>query len=271
MAEAQTLRVLLVDDQALVRAGFRLVLELEDDIEVIGEAADGGQALRLLAERPVDVVLMDIQMPGINGIEATREVTRRQLGRVLMLTTFGEEQHLLAALRAGASGFLLKTATPEELVAAVRAVGSGQALLSPEVTLPLIRRVAGMPEESGDGAPGNGAPEQGPAGEGRTGEASGGRASSPDAVEPGAAPGPDPAREAEREEARRRLAALSPRETQILGLMAQGLSNGEIAEQLWLGQATVKTHVSAVFAKTGSRDRVQAVVLAHRAGLGTRD
>ncbi|WP_260983724.1 response regulator transcription factor [Rothia kristinae] len=266
MAEAQALRVLLVDDQALVRAGFRLVLELEEDIEVIGEAADGGQALRLLAERPADVVLMDIQMPGVNGIEATREVTRRQLGRVLMLTTFGEDQHLMAALRAGASGFLLKTATPEELVAAVRAVGSGQALLSPEVTLPLIRRVAGMPGESGEGAP-----EQGPAGEGRTGEASGGRASSPDAVEPGAAPGPDPAREAEREEARRRLAALSPRETQILGLMAQGLSNGEIAEQLWLGQATVKTHVSAVFAKTGSRDRVQAVVLAHRAGLGTRD
>lgn len=266
MAEAQALRVLLVDDQALVRAGFRLVLELEEDIEVIGEAADGGQALRLLAERPADVVLMDIQMPGVNGIEATREVTRRQLGRVLMLTTFGEDQHLMAALRAGASGFLLKTATPEELVAVVRAVGSGQALLSPEVTLPLIRRVAGMPGESGEGAP-----EQGPAGEGRTGEASGGRASSPDAVEPGAAPGPDPAREAEREEARRRLAALSPRETQILGLMAQGLSNGEIAEQLWLGQATVKTHVSAVFAKTGSRDRVQAVVLAHRAGLGTRD
>lgn len=245
MAEAQALRVLLVDDQALVRAGFRLVLELEEDIEVIGEAADGGQALRLLAERPVDVVLMDIQMPGLNGIEATREVTRRQLGRVLMLTTFGEEEHLMAALRAGASGFLLKTATPEELVAAVRAVGSGQALLSPEVTLPLIRRVAGVVEHSWGEASGDGAP------------------------------GPDPAREAapesEREEARRRLAALSPRETQILGLMAQGLSNGEIAEKLWLGQATVKTHVSAVFAKTGSRDRVQAVVLAHRAGFGTRD
>ncbi|MEU6856493.1 response regulator transcription factor [Rothia kristinae] len=266
MAEAQTLRVLLVDDQALVRAGFRLVLELEEDIEVIGEAADGGQALRLLAERPADVVLMDIQMPGVNGIEATREVTRRQLGRVLMLTTFGEDQHLMAALRAGASGFLLKTATPEELVAAVRAVGSGQALLSPEVTLPLIRRVAGMPGESREGAP-----EHGLAGEGRTGKAAGGCASSPDAVEPGAGAEPDPAREAEREEARRRLATLTPRETQILGLMAQGLSNGEIAEKLWLGQATVKTHVSAVFAKTGSRDRVQAVVLAHRAGLGARD
>ena len=140
------IRVVLVDDQALVRAGFRLVLELEEDIEVIGEAADGGQALRLLAERPADVVLMDIQMPGVNGIEATREVTRRQLGRVLMLTTFDIDDYVYEALRIGASGFLLKDAPADELVRAVRVVAAGDALLAPSNTRRLIAEVTSRRE-----------------------------------------------------------------------------------------------------------------------------
>ena len=256
------LRVLVADDQPIVRSGLTMVLGTEPGIEVVGEVTDGAQAIELARRLAPDLVLMDVQMPGTDGIEATRTITSSSDTRVVVLTTFDRDDYLFAALEAGASGFLLKMATPEELVAAVRAVGSGQALLSPEVTLPLIRRVAGMPGESREGAP-----EHGLAGEGRTGKAAGGCASSPDAVEPGAGAEPDPAREAEREEARRRLATLTPRETQILGLMAQGLSNGEIAAAEFLSEATVKTHVSNVLMKLGLRDRVQAVVAAYETGL----
>lgn len=221
------LRVLLVDDQALVRSGFRMVLGLEPDLEVVGEAGHAAQAFEILDRQAVDVVLMDIQMPGLSGIEATRRIVEQDRGRVLMLTTFDAEDYLFGALGAGASGFLLKTASAEELVAAVRAVGSGQALISPEVTLPLIRRVA---EHQQEVSPGRLSPH-------------------PVAQELRAA------------------AELSAREREVLGLMGEGLSNDEIAQRLVLGKATVKTHVSRIFAKTASRDRVQAVLFAHRTGL----
>lgn len=215
-------RLLLVDDQALVRAGLRMVLDREPDLEVIGEAGTADQALRILEEGGVDVVLMDIQMPGMSGIEATRRIVERDLARVLMLTTFASEEYLFGALQAGASGFLVKTASAEDLVAAVHAVASGQALLSPEVTLPLIRRVSGGAE-----------------------------------------------RPALTAEDARRVGQLSAREREVLELVGAGRSNEEIAQELVLGMATVKTHVSSIFAKTDSRDRVQAVLFAHRTGLAS--
>lgn len=231
--------VLLVDDQKLVRAGFALVLQTEPGIEVVGEAATADAALEQLraaraAGRPVDVVVMDIRMPGTNGIDAARTVVAEGLGRVIMLTTFDREDYLFGALRAGASGFMLKTAGAEELVAGIESVARGHALLSPEVTLPIVRRIAEGAEDA--------APESLDGDEGARGRE------------------PDP-------EDRRRLAELSDRETEVLRLVAAGKSNAEIAEELFLGQATVKTHVSHIFAKTGSRDRVHAVIFAYRTGL----
>lgn len=214
------IRVLLVDDQTLVRTGFEMILGVEDDIEVVGQAADGAQAVAAASRLRPDVVLMDVQMPVMDGIVATREIVTAQTSRVIVLTTFDRDDYLFDALRAGASGFVLKNADPTELVSAVHAVANGDALLSPAVTLRVIRAMA-------QGAP---------------------------------ARDPVPDRDAE-------LAKLTDREVDVLGAMARGLSNAEIAAELYVSEATVKTHVSNVLSKLGLRDRVQAVAHAYRHGL----
>lgn len=210
-------RVLLADDHAMVRSGFALVLSHEDDIEVVGQAADGAQALELAREQRPDIVLMDVQMPRMDGIEATRRVVAEGLGRVLVLTTFDHDEYLFAALEAGASGFLLKNAGPEQLLEAVRAVAGGHALLAPEVTRRVIAKMTTAPE-----------------------------ADRADPTEWG---------------------LLTGREREVLELLGRGRSNAEIAAELVLGEATVKTHVSSVLSKLHLRDRVQAVVYAYESGL----
>lgn len=217
-------RVVLVDDQQLVRSGFRMILSVEPDLEVVGEAADGAEAVQVARELRPDVILMDVQMPGTDGIAATREVVAEDLGRVVILTTFDRDDYLFAALEAGASGFLLKNADPDTLVEAVRAVAGGHALLAPEVTRRVIERMTAGGHDDSPATSGSAA----------------------------AVPGLD---------------LLTDREREVLVLVGQGLSNAEIAGRLVLGEATVKTHVSNVLAKLQVRDRVQAVVLAHRAGL----
>ena len=212
------LRVLLVDDHAMVRSGFRLMLSVEPDLEVVGEAADGMSAVIAAREHRPDVVLMDVQMPGMDGIEATRRVVEEELGRVVILTTFDRDDYLFDALEAGASGFMLKNAEPEQLVEAVRAVGHGHGLLAPEVTRRVIERMTAGP----DGAD-----------------------------------RPEPAE----------LALLTEREREVLVGLARGMSNAEIARELYLGEATIKTHVSNCLAKIGVRDRVHAVIWAYEAGL----
>ncbi len=221
-----TTTVLLVDDQALLRMGFRLVLEGEDDLEVVGEAADGRSAIdQVVALRP-DVVLMDVRMPGMNGIDATERIIAEHPGtRVLILTTFDLDEYAFAALRVGASGFLLKDAKPTELVAAIRSVASGDAVVSPRVTRRMLEMFA----------------DRLPAG-------------AQDATPDGS--GVDP-----------RLAELTAREREVLEAVAEGMSNAEIAERMFLSEATVKTHVGRILAKLGVRDRVQAVVLCYQAGL----
>jgi DNA-binding NarL/FixJ family response regulator len=217
-------RVLLVDDHAMMRAGFRTILSLEDDITVVGEAATGREALAAAAELRPDVICMDVQMPDMDGLEATRLLTADpdSDAAILIVTTFDRDDYLFAALSAGASGFLLKNAGPEELVSAVRIVGAGDALLAPEVTRRVIARFAS-----------GGTPEP-------------------------AASVPPPLALGE---------PLTERESEVLTLVAEALSNAEIAARLFIGEATVKTHVSNVLQKLGARDRVQAVVLAHRHGL----
>jgi DNA-binding NarL/FixJ family response regulator len=215
-----TIRVVLVDDQAMVRTGLRMVLAAEPDIEVVGEAADGVAGVRVVTELEPDVVLLDVRMPGMDGLEAARRILATGLPtRVIVLTTFDEDEYVAAALRAGVSGFLLKVGPPEDLVVAVRTVAAGQGLLDPAVTLRVIESFA-------------------------------------------AAPSPDPARAGQ-------LAQLTERETDVLGLVAAGLTNAEIAARLYLGEATVKTHVSRVLLKLGLRDRVQAVAFAYESGLVT--
>ncbi len=217
-----TIRVLLADDQALVRSGFRMILEAREDLEVVGEAEDGLEAVALARSLRPDAILMDVRMPRLDGVEATgRIVASGSPARVLILTTYDLDEYVYAAIRAGASGFLLKDVEPAQLVNAVRVVAGGDALLAPTVTRRLLERFA-------DTLPGD-----------------------PAAPPPG-------------------LASLTPREREILELVAGGLSNAEIAERLFLGETTVKTHVSSVLRKLGLRDRVQAVVLAYEAGLVQR-
>jgi DNA-binding NarL/FixJ family response regulator len=213
------IRVLLADDQALVRAGFRALLDVQDDIEVVGEAADGGEALALACRRTPDVILMDIRMRGVDGLEATRAVAaepRLAAVRVLILTTFDLDEHVFEAIRSGASGFLVKDTEPEDLLAAVRALARGDALLSPHITRRLIQEFAA-------------------------------RAKAPRAAAS--------------------LDELTPREREILQLVATGLSNDEIAERLVVSPHTAKTHVSRTMIKLGARDRAQLVVFAYESGL----
>jgi DNA-binding NarL/FixJ family response regulator len=225
------IRVLLADDQALIRAGFRVLLEAADDIEVIGEAVNGDEAVELAtAERP-DVILMDIRMPGTDGLAATARIAASDAlngVKVVILTTFETDEYVYQALRTGASGFLVKDAEPEELIRAVRVAHKGEALLSPSVTRRLIASLA------------NRAPAV-PAAAGR---------------DPG-----NPARLASD------LARLTEREREVLSLVAQGLSNEEIAARLYLSPLTTKTHVSHIMTKLGARDRAQLVVIAYESGL----
>jgi DNA-binding NarL/FixJ family response regulator len=218
-----SIRVLIADDQSLVRAGFRLVLENHPDLEVVGEAANGNQAVHSAGRLAPDVVLMDIRMPELDGIAATREITARHPTRVLVLTTYDLDEYVYDALQAGASGFLLKDTPPAQLADGIRAVAGGEALLAPTVTRRLISEFTRL--------------------------------------KPTASP---PAQ---------LLGGLTPRETEVLKLIAEGLSNPEIAGRLVVTEETVKTHVSRVLNKLGLRDRTQAVVVAYETGLvvpGTR-
>ena len=215
---SSTIRVVLADDQALVRAGFRALLDAQEDIEVVGEADDGDEAVRLATELCPDVVLMDIRMPGIDGLTATRRiVTDERLAgtRVVILTTFGLDEYVFEAIRSGASGFLVKDTEPGELVQAVRVVASGEALLSPRVTRQLIAEFASRAKE----------------------------------------PATD------------RLQELTDREREVVALVAEGLSNEEIATRLVVSPATAKTHVSHAMGKLRARDRAQLVVIAYESGL----
>jgi DNA-binding NarL/FixJ family response regulator len=224
--------VLLVDDQELVRAGFRIILQSEPGIEVVGEAANGADGIRLATELNPDVICMDVQMPGMDGLEATRAIVSDAAvtSQVLILTTFDRDDYLFEALSAGASGFLLKTASPENLVEAVQVLARGDALLSPSVTRRVIEQFGGAALQTGP---------------------------LPVAAVP--VPLPNSA-----------LADLTERESGVLGLLAQGRSNAEIAAELFVGEATVKTHVSNVLTKLGVRDRIQAVVFAYEHGFVVR-
>lgn len=225
------IRVLLADDQSLVRAGFAMMLSVEEEIEVVGQVANGAEAVEFAAAHPVDVILMDVQMPVLDGIGATAQVVRAGTAKVIIVTTFERDDYLFDAIRAGASGFLLKNADPDDLVAAVHAVASGHALLAPEVTIRVIERFArSLDAESAEGA--------------------------------GAArvPAPAPAQQ-------NLLGTLTAREREVLSQIAAGRSNAEIARELFLAEATVKTHISNLLAKIQVRDRVQAVVFAYESGL----
>ena len=214
-----SLTVLIVDDQALVRAGFRMILDAEEDIEVAGEAADGADAVAEAKRLRPDVILMDVRMPQMDGIEATRRLLASGLeSKVVMLTTFDMDEYVYDALRAGASGFLLKDVPPEQLVAGIRAVALGDALLAPSVTRRVIEEFVRRPPPSARKLP----PE---------------------------------------------VAQLTARELEVLKLVAKGLSNAEVAKELFVSETTVKTHVAHVLMKLSVRDRVQAVVLAYECGL----
>jgi len=222
------IRVLLADDQALIRAGFRVLLEAADDIEVVAEAVNGAQAIELAEAEHPDVILMDIRMPGTDGLAATRQLAAdRDLDhmKVVILTTFETDEYVYQALRAGASGFLVKDAEPEELIRAVRVVHQGEALLSPSVTRRLIASLATRPRTL-------------PAGTGPKAAVS----------------HPD-------------LARLTERERGVLVLVAQGLSNEEVAARLYLSPLTTKTHVSHIMSKLSARERAQLVVIAYESGL----
>lgn len=215
------IRLLLADDQPLLRLGYRMVLDAEPDLAVVAEAATGREALEQVSQQTPDVVLMDVRMPEMDGIAATAEITRTlPQTRVIILTTFQLDEYVFAGLRSGAAGFLLKDVEPPALIAAIRAVANGDAALSPQVTRTMLDAVA-------------------------------------DAL-------PDPRTEAERS---RIAQTLTARELEVLGLVAGGMTNPEIAAHLFLSEGTVKVHIGRILAKLGLRDRVQMVILAHRAGL----
>jgi DNA-binding NarL/FixJ family response regulator len=209
--------VLVVDDQELMRAGFRMVLGAQPDIELVGEAANGAEAVELAKRLRPDVVLMDIRMPVLDGVAATKQIVDAGVARVLVMTTFDLDEYVYAALQNGASGFLLKDTPPDNLTSALKAVASGEAVVAPSVTRRLLDRFIGT----------------------------GGRPSRDEST----------------------LSALTDREREVLILISRGLSNSEIAETLFLSEATVKTHVGRILSKLGLRDRVQAVVLAYETGL----
>jgi DNA-binding NarL/FixJ family response regulator len=210
------IRVVLVDDDALIREGLRMIIDQAGDLEVVATAGNGEEALSIAAEHRPDVILMDVRMPVLDGIEATRRITNAEgAPRVIMLTTFELDEYVFEALRAGASGFLLKRTEPEQLVEAIRVVAGGEALLSPSVTRRLIEEFTRRPQ-TGSGE---------------------------------------------------RLTMLTDREREVLMLIAHGLSNQELAEQLFIADNTVKTHVKRIFTKLGARDRAQAIVIAYESGL----
>lgn len=212
------IRVMLVDDQAMVRTGFRMILEAEPGITVVGEAVDGLDAVEMIDRARPDVVLMDVRMPRLDGIAACERIcSSSSSARVMMLTTFDLDDYVHAALRAGASGFLLKDAPPEQLIEAIEVIAAGDALLAPSVTQALIDEIARRPVGQPDAFPG--------------------------------------------------MSELTERELDVIKLMAKGMSNSEVAAALFLGEATIKTHVGRILAKIGARDRVQAVVAAYESGL----
>lgn len=271
------IRVLLADDHAVVREGIGLILSVEDDVEVVGQVSDGAQAAAFVAEHPVDVVLMDIQMPGTDGIEATRHIVASGAPcGVVMLTTFEREDYLFDAITAGASGFLLKNAEPEVLVDAVRAVHAGQALLAPEVTLKVLRRVAqdaGASAGAGAGTTPSSSfaasvPPSAPAAPSAPSAPAAPSAPSAPAAAPRAQAIP-PASPGPATSGTGTLPDLTPREHDVLALLAEGMSNQEIAAALFVSEATVKTHLSNVLAKLGARDRAQAIVAAFRLGIAS--
>ena len=234
------IRVALVDDQQLVRAGFRMVIDSQDDLEVVAQASDGAEAVEVMTRTPVDVVLMDVRMPRMDGIEATRRITALPSSpRVVVLTTFDLDEYVVSAIGAGASGFLLKDAPPEEMLAALRTVHAGDAVIGASSTRRLLRHIGPLLKT-------------GPAGDG---PARSGRPSGDLPAGAPARPAPDV------------LAELTPREHEVFVLMAQGLSNTEIAAHFVVSEATVKTHVGRVLTKTGARDRVHVVVLGYQLGV----
>jgi len=213
------IRLLLVDDEAMVRTGLRLILETEDDLRVVGEAATGVEAIEQSSRLDPDVVLMDVRMPRMDGVEACRRLVEASNAKVVILTTFDLDEHLFSAIRAGACGFLLKASPPEELVSAIRAASDGNALVEPRMTRRLLDEFARRPAMVPSG------------------------------------------------EIPSRLGELTERELDVLREVARGLSNVEIGERLYIGEATVKTHVTHILSKLGLRDRIQAVVLAYESGL----
>lgn len=256
------IRVLLADDQALVRSGFRIILESEPDIEVVGEAEHGAQAVDLAKELSPDVICMDVEMPHMNGIEASRRILSApsNSSAVLVLTTFGHDEYLFDALAAGVSGFLLKTSRAEQLIDAVRVIARGGSLLGPEVTgavLDRVRRAAATPATAGEAAT--------PATAGEAPTAPAARQPALPAEGAGDSPTGGAGRDAALDVAME-AAGFTPRERAVLLLLAEGKTNAEIAGQLFLGEATVKTHVSNVLQKLQVRDRLQAVVWAHTRG-----
>jgi DNA-binding NarL/FixJ family response regulator len=269
MSESEAIRVLLVDDQPLLRMGFRLILEGEDDLGIVGEASDGAEAVRRVRELNPDVVLMDVRMPVLDGIEATRAITASQsCAKVIILTTFDLDEYAFAGLQAGASAFLLKDVAPAELISAVRVVASGDAVVAPRITQRLLEtyvRGAGPGTGAGGpGSPGTGAGAGIAAAGGTAGGAAGG---APAGGTADAAANQAGSGAAGRQARDPLLEDLTPRETEMLGAMAEGLSNAEIAHRYFLSEATVKTHVRRILTKLHLRDRVQAVVYAYETGL----